>query len=972
MEPHFPPPGAILRYLADLAGQGAPDAPQYRVVARARDYAHLGWAPAFFSAASPHASNYDMRVVTSDDVARLRHLDGLHEGEQLLRIGWLWLVGARVVDGHTRRFGAPLLSTAVRVRLGVGSRYLIETDRDLELPAFIPDPARGELTDQVADVLARVPPDRPSVALLERLGTLRRWVDDVAAAAGLPRAPFLDPDISPVGSSVGNDRPAVAAGMGIYLARDVTTPSMEGALLTWAATATEGTAFEALYAGHRPTGGRAPAEEVVSSLPLNAAQREALARARGERITVVSGPPGTGKSHLVAALAIDEVARGNSVLVATQSDEAAGVVAELLGRAPGPRHVRFGSARHRESVAADLSRGLARPMGSAEVAEVEAELDAAGAEAAAARARLGRLLSREAALADGLARRPRLAPFADLAPRVLAPDFDAARARRLIEKRDRRRRLLAGWRRGRLERKVRAATGAGPGVAWEDLLAAVEAGEAEAAVRAGLAGGGLALGPLWVDLERAEARWRVAYGRAAEMVRRRRWNAAGLSVQAVASLAAALRAGRAFRRRALLNLRGGDFLDVLPLWVGTLREIDDTLPVEAGIFDVVIFDEASQIDQLRSAPALARARRAVVVGDPRQLRHVSFLGDEAMEAARRRHGIPPRLAGVLDVRRSSLFDAAAGASPVTELVEHFRSVPHIILFSDRRFYGGRLRLMTQHPGTETRDAIRLVRVEGDRDDRGVNPAEVGAAVGQVERAIAAGVASIGVVSPFRAQAEALEEALLDRIDGELLLRHRVRVGTVHALQGGERDTVIASLALGPADPGNALRFVEDPNLFNVLVTRARREFVVVTSVGRADLPPGLLRDYLKHATEPPLPSEAAPDPDGWVGELAAGLRTRGLRVVAGYPVAGWRVDLAVGEGQDAIGVECLVHDDGPEAHIERHQALRRAGWALTDAFHSRWLLRHEGAVEALALEVLWREGPGGRGAGPADQPSDVM
>ncbi len=970
MESSLPLLPSIIRYLADLAGQGSSGRPQYGVVARDRDYAHLGWSSAFFALAAGTGRVLDVRHEARDAVVRLRHLDGLHEGEQLLRLGWLWLVGTHEVDGEPRRYCAPLLSMPVRVRLGMVGRLVIETDSELELPAFLPDSAREALADRLADLLGDEPTGRSSAELLESHPALRSWVTAAAAAAGLPHLPLLAPTVSPTSTRVAEAAPAVAAGMGIYLARDVTTPNMEGALLTWAAVDTAGTALEAVYlGGGEPAAEAAPGEMVVSSLPLNREQREALLRARVEAVTVVSGPPGTGKSHLVAALAIDEVARGNSVLVATQSDEAAGVVAELMDRVPGPRYVRFGSTRHRESVAADLSRGVARPMPRDEVAAVEAEHAAARDEVATACGRLARLLGREVAMRDGLTRRPALAPFANLAPQVLEPGFDSARARALVERRERVKGLLAGWRRDRLERKVRGLAGAGPGIAWPDVLAAVEAGEAEAAVRAGLAGGGLALGALWDELEQAEARWRVAYGRAVEMVRRQRWNSAGLSVQAVASLAAALRAGRAMRRRALLNLRGGDFLDVLPLWLGTLREIDDTLPVEAGIFDVVIFDEASQIDQLRSAPALARARRAVVVGDPRQLRHVSFLGDDAMEAARERHGVPARLASVLDVRRSSLFDAATGASPVTQLAEHFRSVPHIILFSDRRFYGGALRLMTQHPATETRDAIQVVAVEGRRDAEGVNRPEVDEAVGQVDRAIGAGVPSIGVITPFRAQAEALEEALLDRIDGELLLRHRVRVGTVHGFQGGERDTVIASLAIGPDDVGNTLRFVEDPNLFNVLVTRARRELVVVASVDRGDLPAGLLRDYLKHAVEPPLPSEAAPDPGGWVGELAAGLRARGVQVVADYPVAGWRVDLAVGRGAAAIGVECVVHDADPDAHIERHQALRRAGWEMTDAFHSRWLLRDEEAVDALALEVLRRERRPAAGAG---QPSDVM
>ena len=80
-------------------------------------------------------------------------------------------------------------------------------------------------------------------------------------------------------------------------------------------------------------------------------------------------------------------------------------------------------------------------------------------------------------------------------------------------------------------------------------------------------------------------------------------------------------------------------------------------------------------------------------------------------------------------------------------------------------------------------------------------------------------------------------------------------------------------------------------------------------------------------------------------------------MVADYPAAGWTVDLAVGEGEAAIGVECGVHPDGPHAHIERHLTLTRAGWQLTDAFESRWLTSPEQAAAAIAAKVSPRPEP---------------
>ena len=110
----------------------------------------------------------------------------------------------------------------------------------------------------------------------------------------------------------------------------------------------------------------------------------------------------------------------------------------------------------------------------------------------------------------------------------------------------------------------------------------------------------------------------------------------------------------------------------------------------------------------------------------------------------------------------------------------------------------------------------------------------------------------------------------------------------------------------------------------------------------------------QHADRPPRPAERAAPPRGWVASLAGRIEGYGIRVLADYPVAGYTVDLAVGEGDAAVGVECLIHPDGPAAHIERHLALRRAGWEILDAFESRFLARPDAAVEQIVEAVLRR------------------
>jgi hypothetical protein len=420
-----------------------------------------------------------------------------------------------------------------------------------------------------------------------------------------------------------------------------------------------------------------------------------------------------------------------------------------------------------------------------------------------------------------------------------------------------------------------------------------------------------------------------------------RWG--GDARRSTSELAAALRTGRNRRREALAGLDGPALVGALPLWIGTVTDVEDLLPPTPGLFDLVILDEAAHIDQIRAAPVLARARRALIVGDPNQLRFVSFVADVDVAATLERHGLGNRI----DVRRSSAFDVAVGAAPVTWLDEHYRCAPHLIEFSAKRFYDGRLALMTRHPDTEKIDAIDVVHVPaataGVNLADGVNQAEIDAVLATVRDLSAQGVTGIGVVTPFRAQADAIEAALLNHLPVEEIERLGLRSGTVHAFQGSEADTVVVSLGLLDGDTPARQRFVAEPNLFNVMVTRARRRLIVVTSLTSGT---GLIADYLAHAAGPssgrspasPSPASTAAAPAwpaagaSWAGRLAAELSSAGHDVRVDYPVGAWTVDLVL----DGVGLICGPHPDGNGAHLDRQRALLRAGWTLRDAFASRW------------------------------------
>jgi hypothetical protein len=735
--------------------------------------------------------------------------------------------------------------------------------------------------------------------------------------------------VEPTADSRGGPGLRIHLGYGLYASGTVDLRRPRDTLSTWARSgSTASTAFAAMYLPWEPgvAGPEAGERPVRCPLPLSPPQREVVRRARHEAVTVVAGPPGTGKSQTAVAIALDEVAAGRSVLVATQSAVAADVLADLLERVPGPDPVRFGGGRKARSLADRLGDGAPPPPPDDAVDRTLARADADEAalrEAAAADFWFVRNVNewhRESLTINAdAAFAPRLF---DGTTSVHLPELHVLFGRASITK------GLRRWWARRSERKLRELLGAPADATLPDIQRAMSlAMRRDQYQRAGTRSARDAERRLdaWADAaDRADRAW------AAHLDGEVRGRIANAERQAVGALATALRSGQATRRNLLQSIDVRALTRALPLWIGTLGEIETLLPATPGAFDLVILDEASQIDQISASAALLRAKRAVVIGDPRQLRFVSFVADRSVDAAVADHDAHD-LRARLDIRRVSAFDLAASTAPVTTLDEHYRSVPHLIGFSARRFYDGRLHVATTHPRTEGVCAIEVRALDGLRTD-GINQVEVAAAVDEVEAVLDADdLTTIGVVSPYRAQVDAIDALIAERIDISRLERGRVRIGTVHQFQGGECDVVVASFAVGGAsDRGRP--FLEDPNLFNVLVTRARRRMVVLQS-GEAPRT-GLLADYLRWASSAP-----GRPPDGsadlrWTNDLADVLRDAAVPVRVAYPAGRWTVDLVIGDGERAVAVTTGEHPDGPEAHLDRYAALRRAGWRQAEAFPS--------------------------------------
>ncbi|WP_436521014.1 DEAD/DEAH box helicase [Actinoplanes sp. HUAS TT8] len=897
-------------------------------------------------------------------VERLAALDALHREERILYRGWGFLAGRIEIEGRARKIRLPLLSQPVHLERALLG-YKVVPAGDAEVTPLVED------RELAAGLEAA--PGLATPGWLDAIGS-GAWLRSVAEATGLPVGATVGPK-----QRIPADGLVLVAAPALFVVRDVFGAGLADSLRSWSGRELGGTALAAIYGDARPPDGDAADgggdEPVLSPLPLTRAQAEVVVRARSEAVTVVSGPPGSGKSHTVVAAAIEVVDRGGSVLVATQSPHAAEVLAGLLGRYPGPPPVLFGDARGHAGLEAELTAGADQGVEAGVIRSGRQRVRTAHELVRARSAALSKALEREQRAAALTAWQPLLPQLSTEVPGAFDDDVDLDEVRALLVTAGLggALRISPGGEGGALRvspggeegaagekaaggdagepdgprgwwgrRRARAARGkafrllgAADHVPEAIVFEALAAATAQRAAAHLAATGGTDLGAAWLALHTAEQELREAAGQAMRDGARGadRWDRDGR--RAAGALAAALRAGRNRRRELLARMEAAPLVRALPLWIGTVADVEDLLPPEPGLFDLVVIDEASHVDQIRAAPVLARARRALIVGDPRQLRFVSFVSDVDVTQVLDRHGADERL----DVRRVSTYDLATAAAPVTWLAEHHRSVPHLIDFPARRFYGNRVSVMTRTPRADVTDAVDVVHVPGATLVKGVNEAEVAAALAAIAELAGSGVRGIGVISPFRAQAEALEAALLRELTADRIEELRLRVGTVHAFQGSEADAVVVSLALLDGDSPSRRRFVTDPQLFNVMVTRARRRLVVVTSL---TAPGGLIGDYLQHA-EGPRTAEPGDEPAGWAAELAAELKQFDVPVRAGYRVGPWTLDLCVGD----VGVLCAVHPDGPAAHLERQGALHRAGWRLVDAFPSRW----HGDVRRAALEI---------------------
>lgn len=755
----------------------------------------------------------------------------------------------------------------------------------------------------------------------------------------------------------------------------------------------------------------AESERVAELHHLNDNQRHACEVAREAPCSLVIGPPGTGKSRVVAATVADAVIQGKSVLFSSRNHQALEAVVPRLNAVTEPNMAMVRMSHPPGDTGADP---LARML---ETLFDQPAPDAAEAEFTAGLERLTRLLQQfadnrdrvsrihdlhaemetaEQDLGDLLREFPEECESLVWEPKALPGSEEIDSLLRVLDDRTGDEpnwllrflaRLVRWWRLRKVLPQAREVDGQ-----YAEAFAAVFGARAEpgtentrelaerlhrwktlalARETAGrIAGLHRTLGSM-PKLAQCYERFEELIARIPEetqaCLRQRTWVASskleGEDRQKLAEVRAGLEnygrleTDQSKEFRKAVRQAHSILLKYMPAWATTnLRA--RYLPSVPGGFDLLIIDEATQCDIASVVPLLYRARRAMVVGDPMQLKHVSTLKRDTESRLRRRFGLNETRWERYTYSNNSFLRLVDGSAAVpgehrVRLLDHHRSHPLIAGYCNRAFYTDTLRIMTQTealsvpPGFDAhRGGLRWTHVPADAEQVSgsghVSQRQIEAILEELRRLLEDRFSgTVGVVTLFKAQKNRIQDRVERELSGQLPQGWRFLVDTADGYQGDERDVMLLSLVGGPEMPRGAKWFLStSPNRFNVAVSRARaalhvfgdEEWAKACGISHVEALWRAVQEQNQRTEEVTRSDLIGPV---WEPRLAEALREADLPFEQQYPACGRYLDFALVRD----GLKLDVEVDGEAYHrdasgrrkiedLERDLVLVANGWKI--------------------------------------------
>ena len=383
---------------------------------------------------------------------------------------------------------------------------------------------------------------------------------------------------------------------------------------------------------------------------------------------------------------------------------------------------------------------------------------------------------------------------------------------------------------------------------------------------------------------------------------------------------------------------------MLPVSAITSLSARRRLPFREAVYDLLIIDEASQCDIASMIPLLMRAKRVAVIGDKQQLNHICLLSKQTDLSLILSNEIEPRWS----YRGSSIYDLAESMTDrenIIQLRDHHRSFLDIIQFSNQEFYDNTLRIATDYSRLQSPNngkpilGMQWMNVKGKTirpENGGAYNLQEAEGVIRILRRLALELefeGSIGVTTPFHLQAEMITKALERdaELRNHLELHNKILIDTVHKFQGDERDVIVFSPVVSNGAKSQSLMFLKSTgNLFNVAITRAR---ALLVTVGDKEYCKQCGVSYLEHFAEYSCGENAPVESSEWEHMLQKALSDAGIPVTAQYHVDKYYLDLALFYKGKKLDIEvdgAMYHQTwtGELSYNDqlRNQALMREGW----------------------------------------------
>ncbi len=410
--------------------------------------------------------------------------------------------------------------------------------------------------------------------------------------------------------------------------------------------------------------------------------------------------------------------------------------------------------------------------------------------------------------------------------------------------------------------------------------------------------------------------------------------------------------------------------------ISVAQYIDPAFPK----FDLVIFDEASQLPTSTAVGAIARGKQAVIVGDPKQLPPTSFFrtnrpDEESMEK---------------EDLESLLDDCLSISMPQEYLKWHYRSRHEsLIAYSNAKYYENKL--YTFPSPNDLISEVKFIPVEGfyDKGNTKQNKAEAEAVVAEIVRRLGderLRKDSIGVVTFSSVQQNLIDDMLsdvfakqpeLEEIDRQS--KEPVFIKNLENVQGDERDVILFSVGYGPDREGKVSMNFGPLNReggwrrLNVAITRARKQMLVYSTLqpeqidisrSRAEGVEGLkgFLHFAKNgrATLATRAGDERRQTDRLAGEIAAAIRRKGYQVQCGIGCSAYKMDIGIVDekqkdsyllGLILDGRACREAATSGDRFILQPSVLRGLGWNILRVWTLDWLDNPDKVLEEILLEL---------------------